>query len=331
VNRKGPGLDLDRFRKPAGGSKVMPPRPAPPSGSSSGSSSAVPVLVRREQRTREILAGIESLPSLPTVVLEVLRLANDRSAGAADFEELVRRDQALAAKVLKLVNSPFFGLRTKVTSITQAVVVLGLKTLKSVVLAARTGKLLQHEIPQYGFSAGGMWRHSVSAASLARSLAKKAGLDADAREELFVAGLLHDVGKVVLAPHLTSLQDELAEALTACGGDLCRAEEDLLGISHAAVGGRMAAKWSLDPQLRTLIEEHHESGPPSSPGLRVLQLADDLCHQLGVGRAAGDRPPHPDFGTWVTDVGLDSASALREDAAARLAELEPVLAQLTGD
>jgi putative nucleotidyltransferase with HDIG domain len=265
------------------------------------------------------------------VVIEVLRLANDREAGASDFEELVRRDQALAAKVLKLVNSPFFALRSKVTSITQAVVVLGLKTLKSVVLAAKTGKLLQREIPEYGFDAGGIWRHSVSAASLGRMVARRARLGGDAQEELFVAGLLHDVGKTVLAPHLTALGAEFAAALERSAGDVCRAEEETFGLSHAAVGGRMAGRWSLDPALRTLIEEHHRTGPPASRRLRVLQIADDLCHQLGVGRADGPRPPHPAFAAWVEERKLGDPGALREDAAIHLAQLEPVLAQLAGE
>jgi putative nucleotidyltransferase with HDIG domain len=290
----------------------------------------VPAPVLREQRARDVLAGIENLPSLPTVVLEVLRLTNDRQAGASDFEELVRRDQALAAKVLKLVNSPFFALRGKVTSITQAVVVLGLRTLKSVVLAAKTGKLLQREIPQYGFAAGGMWRHSLSAASLGRLVARRARLGGDAQEELFVAGLLHDVGKTVLAPHLTGLGKEFGAALDRSAGDVCRAEEETLGLSHAAVGGRMAEKWSLAPALRALVEEHHRTEPPASPALRALQIANDLCHQLGVGRAGGPRPPHPGFAAWVEETGLGDPGALRGDAAGHLEQLEPVLAQLTG-
>jgi putative nucleotidyltransferase with HDIG domain len=326
MDHHGPGLDLSAFRRGAG---EGPPTGGPPAGQASPAAS--PALVLREQRLRAVLSGIDGLPSLPTVVVQILRLAGDRHAGASDFEELVRRDQALAAKVLKLVNSPFFGLRGKVTSITQAVVVLGLKTLKSVVLAAKTGKLLQRETPQYGFAAGGMWRHSVSAASLGSLVARKAGLDAEAWEELFVAGLLHDAGKVVLAPHLAAVRDEFAAALARAGGDVCRAEEETLGLSHAAVGGRMAERWGLDPSLKRLIEEHHCDDPSAPAALLALRVADDLCHQLGVGRADGPRDPHPGFAAWARGLDLGDPSSLRDEAAAHLDHLEPMLAELAGE
>ncbi|NNE43110.1 MAG: HDOD domain-containing protein, partial [Gemmatimonadetes bacterium] len=280
------GMDLDRF-KPAAGTKDgksagpsihhVPPGPASDPFS----------IVAKERRVQEVLASVENLASLPTVVIKALALTNSRDSQASDFESVIRKDQALAAKVLKLANSPFFGLRSKVTSIAQAVVVLGIKTMKSVVVAAKTSKLLNQQLTPYGYDDAGMWKHSISCAAVSRLVAKKAGLGGDVAEELFVAGLLHDVGKTIVAPHIAKFPDEFSRAYTE-SGDLCATEKELVGISHAEVGGRMAKQWHLDGQLQELIGGHHDP-EAASPAMRVLQVANDLCNQLGIGRAQGPR------------------------------------------
>jgi putative nucleotidyltransferase with HDIG domain len=287
--------------------------------------------VARERRVKDVLENIENLPSLPTVVLKALQLTNDSTSRAADFEEVIRSDQALAARVLKLANSPFFGLRSKVTSISQAVVVLGIKTLKSVVIAAKTSKLLNRQLTPYGFDQAGMWKHSISCAMVCHHLARKAKFAADAAEELFVAGLLHDVGKTVLAPHITKFQNEFAAHLEKTG-DLVRTESELVGISHDDVGGRMAGKWGLDPRLEFLIQNHHrlDVTGPDARTLYALQVANDLCNQLGIGRVAGRRDAAPSFSMWVERLGLQPAPDLVGDVEERLVELQPVFESIGG-
>jgi putative nucleotidyltransferase with HDIG domain len=323
------GLDLGRFKPalpatPNHGPEIHHVPPAP------GANDPF-AIVARERRVQEVLASIENLPSLPSVVMKALQLTTDARASATDFEEIIRNDQALAARVLKLANSPFFGLRARVTSISQAVVVLGLKTLKSVVIAAKTSKLLNRQLTPYGFDQTGMWKHSISCAMISHFVAKKAKLPADAAEELFVAGLLHDVGKTVLAPHITRFQDEFAARL-ASTGDLVRTESELVGISHDEVGGRMAGKWSLDARLEYLIHNHHrsEATGPNTPALLTLQVADDLCHQLGIGRVAGRRDAEPSFAVRLDRLGLRDPSELIREVEERLVELHPVFESIGG-
>ncbi|MFH1278611.1 MAG: HDOD domain-containing protein [Candidatus Eisenbacteria bacterium] len=276
------GLDLGSFR----GAPARPgAAPLPRSGGDVGA------LVHRERRAKEIIAGIDDLPSLPTVVTHVLRMANDPNTNACDFESVVRNDQALASRVLKLVNSSFFGLPKRLSSISQAIVIIGFKTLRSIILAASTTHILDGQLGRYGIEPGGLWRHSVGAAALARFFALRLGLGAEKAEELFVAGLLHDMGKIALAPHLEKIDGNLRGRTAEKEGDLVAAEEDLVGISHAAAGAIMAEKWNLATNLVDWIRRHHDPIEDGEGKERlVLRLADDGCNRRGLGLS--DDFPH---------------------------------------
>lgn len=310
---------FDRFRRPGA---------AP--GATVPAATAQPAVVARERRAQAILAGLDNLPTLPAIAMEVLQLAQNRNASAKDFEEILRRDQALTAKVLKLVNSPFFGLRREISSIPQAIVVLGMRTLRSVVVAAQTSRMLDKQLGPYGLADGGMWMHSMSCATLARNLAKRVKVATELGEELFVGGLLHDVGKIILAPHLAGVQAEFDRAVTAAGGDVVRAENDVLGATHPAIGGAMARKWGLSGVLVGLIEGHHAALDPAlERGVLIVQVANDLCHALGVGRRAGPRPLPADHALRLAILGLgDQAERVLEESRLALGDLQGMFTEL---
>jgi putative nucleotidyltransferase with HDIG domain len=319
-----PGVDLSRFKK--SGDATSAPQSAPAGGPFS--------VVVKERRIQEILSSVEALPSLPSVVMEVMQLANQEGTKATDFEAVIRKDQALAAKVLKLVNSPFFAVRSKVTSISQAIVVLGFKSLKSLVLAAKTSRLLSRQLTPYGLDAGGSWKHAIGTAAVSRLLAKKAGLGPDAQEELFVAGLLHDVGKIVLAPHISRFQTDFDATLRRNEGNLVQTETELVGISHPDVGGRMARKWKLDPVLESLIQEHHslESISSETMPLHAVQCANAICHKLGLGLTSGPRPVPSSYEELIQVLEIRQESEeLEQEIAALLDEMQGVFQSLSGD
>ncbi len=308
-----PGLDLDRLRRNA--------NPAP----SGVAGSPTLGLVDKERRVREILASLETLPSLPDVVARVLQLTNDTQAGAGDFEEIVRKDQALTAKVLKLVNSPFFGVKSQVATIPQAIVVLGFKTLKSVVLAAKTSNLLNQQLDSYGFEPGGMWKHSIACADICQRLAARLDLSKECGEQLFIAGLLHDVGKVILAPFILPEREAFRRTMENTAWDTIATEESVLGISHADIGGRMVEKWNLTPRLRGVIASHHVFQLPGGDRdvdvqLAVVQLADALCDGKGVGRLPGAKPPVAQYAALLETLGLTDDQAEVEAEADRAIE-----------
>lgn len=262
--------------------------------------------------------------------MEVIALANREQTKAADFEEVIRKDQGLAARVLKLVNSPFFARRSAVTSIAQATVVLGLKSLKSLVLATKTSALLDRQLTPYGMDAGGSWKHAIGTAALAKHIAKKSGFHGDEQEALFVAGLLHDVGKVILAPHISRVQREFDAALTHHGDSVVLAEEEIIGISHSEVGGRMAEKWQLDSALASLIRHHHDyEGSSRSKDLLVVQLANQFCNKIGLGLAKGGRPVSSVYGELFEVLAPDTdIDAFEREATGVLEEMQKVFQSL---
>jgi putative nucleotidyltransferase with HDIG domain len=319
------GLDLDRFRKAQGTGGT-------PAGAMPSSSAPRPDVVAKERRMQAVLASIETLPSLPSVVTQVLRLANDADASAKDFEEIISTDQALTAKVLKLVNSPFFGMRREVTSIPHAIVVMGMKSLRSVVLAAKTSRLLDGQLTPYGLGECGLWKHSMACATLASRLAGRVGAEQGAHESAFVGGLLHDVGKVILAPHVAGLQDDFDRHRAEHGGDVVAAERAVIGLSHAEVGGLMGKRWGLPDALVRVIAGHHgTTASDEDAHVTVVRIANELCNQAGVGRLAGPAAPTGDWEALLERAGLPEAAAdLRQEAAELVIELEPVFAEMAG-
>lgn len=292
---------------------------APPSGSFDVFS-----LVARERRVHEILANIEILPSLPSVVMRVMELVSNADAQATDFENVIQQDPSLAAKVLKLVNSPFFGLRHKISSIPQAVVALGFQSLRAIVIAAKTSRFLDGQLHQYGLEAGGLWKHSIGTAATCHLLARQKQLDAATQEIAFVGGLLHDIGKIVLAPYVADQKRDFERVLADCDGDLVKTEEEVIGISHSEVSGRMAAKWGLDPELGSLMRDHHgaRDGEEMSVTLCLVRVADDLCKQFGIGLVGGGHEPSPAYASWLEALAL---SGKQEELENRLRALLPDL------
>jgi len=187
--------------------------------------------------------------------------------------------------MLRLVNSSFFGLTQKVITIRRAVVLMGYKTLKSLVIAAATSSLLQRQALGYNYAQGGLWRHSLACASGCRILAMKLGCDIDGADEAFVSGLLHDVGKLVLAPHVARAADRIRELMAAKDELLSVAEEEILGINHCQAGHEIAGKWKLPQKLGTIISTHHK---PSEAGnyskdATIVHVVDYLLNEEGVG------------------------------------------------
>lgn len=280
----------------------------PQAGASPGT--AVQKLVARERRAQMVLANIENLPSLPAVVTEILALANNPDSCASDFEGCVRKDQALTAKVLKLVNSSFFGLNSKVNTISRSVVVLGYKTLKSVVLAASTSKLLDRNISVYKYDKGGLWMQALSAAAAARYLGGKVfKMSVDDAEELFVAGLLHNIGKIVIAPVLSAHEEEVGGRPDADAPEpVDDMERRVVGIDHTEAGSKMLSKWNLSKRLvHSLQYKWNDIAlPPEDRQFNnVAHLALQLCLSKRIGIT--------DDYAWPTEVDPGLIAALDMD------------------
>lgn len=210
-------------------------------------------------------ARVKALPRLPSVACELLGGEMD----ALDLPDLARRiaaDQALAARVLRLANSPFYGLARQVGSIEEAVMVLGFRAVRSLVVWAALASTVVGLHPGTGFDTRRFWRHSIAAAVAARQVARVAGLNA---ETAFTIGLLHDIGQLVLA---ALCPERYAPDAATAAGPL---------FSHAEAGAELATDWQLPPAICTAIACHHDPDAAGGEAMADLAcIADFLAHGL---------------------------------------------------
>lgn len=219
------------------------------------------------------------LPSLPTVVLRVLESFARDDVDVDQLGRLIAQDQALTARVLRLANSSFYGLQKRVGTLGEAIVVLGFRNVRATVAAvAATSCFAEMRRPGFDFSA--FWRHCAAVGIGARVLADAAGKSG---EQAFVAGLLHDVGILVL---LTGFPDHMRAVSDYHRLNQClypEAEREVLGIDHAQIGEMLAQRWHFPEVISAAIAHHHHPADAEASGLAgVVHLADCLAHALGI-------------------------------------------------
>jgi len=229
---------------------------------------------------------LADLPPLPAVLLQALEVFDDPEFEFERLDLVIRKDQSLVSQVLRVANSPFYGLTGKVSSLRDAFVILGSNTLRNLVLGVGIIRVL-------GNAAGGpldqqgLWAHAYGVAMLARRLAMDVpGVD---EEAAFVAGLLHDVGKAFMNLRFA---EELRRVVAYCESHDCRfieAEAALLELDHAHVGGHLARRWHLSPEIVSAIGLHHSiDRAGGAPLADIVHVADALCRALAFGNPGDD-------------------------------------------
>lgn len=205
---------------------------------------------------KRLMRAVEKLPAFPKSVHQVITLSSDINCSQKELVEVIKRDPVLTMKILKLVNSPFFGLVNEVTTINQASVYLGLNTLKNVALGlAVVGAFPARSMP--GFSPEEFWLHSLSVATISRMTGEFMDMGPEDAGDCFVAGLLHDVGKLVFALYFPELFSQALELSEKEKIFLHVAEKKAVGADHAEVGALLAEKWNFSLRLIDAIQRHH--------------------------------------------------------------------------
>jgi putative nucleotidyltransferase with HDIG domain len=234
------------------------------------------------KRLDDLIRQVRDLPSLPIAVTRVMQLTNDPKAGLSDVAHALASDQGLAARVLKLANSAYYGSSRRIGTVSEAVVILGMRTTRNLTLATSCQDMLEREVQGYFLPRGALWRHSLACAAAAQNLARRAKFRGT--EEAFVAGLLHDIGKVIMSAYLKA---EFAQVLTRVAkgkSTFSDAERDVLGFDHAEVGARLLERWNLPPTLVTAVRYHHSpSQIPDNLLAALVHVADTICLTLGIG------------------------------------------------
>ncbi len=255
--------------------------PATPStDSASASSGQADTLSPALQKA---LSKVTEISSLPEITTHVVAVVEDPKSTAQDLHDIVKHDPALAAKILKVVNSAFYGLPSQISSLDRAIVMLGMSAVKNIALAASLSRIFRPGPISDRFSARDLWTHCIAVGSCARMIAEATYGKA---EETFVAGLVHDMGLLV---EYQVLADKLREVVDRCQSqpqDFLRAEREIIGADHTLFGAALAGKWKFPPALRFAIAYHHDPAA-LKPEVRSLptaiQIADIICCQNEIG------------------------------------------------
>lgn len=253
---------------------------------------------------REELDRIDSVPMLPEVAGRILKLVDDPLVTAHKLAEVVSRDQSLVTSVLRVVNSAYYGFHWRISSVSQAVVLLGFRTIRNLVLAAAVMKNYGGRSRAAGFDRMAHWRHSIGCGSAAAVLAGRWRLAGAG--EAFLAGLVHDIGRVIMDQHFP---EEFAETLARSRSGPCsliEAEEQVFGLTHAAVGAHVARKWKLPEGVISGIADHHGPGAERAWSLHaaLVHAADVMARRAGLA-----------VGTWEMELDPGALAVLGREAA----------------
>ena len=255
-------------------------------------------------KIKNIASLLKSFPSMPGAAVKLLALIDDPDMSVSQIEAILRHDAGLTANILKLANSAYFGIPSKVGSVRQAVLILGLKRLIQMVIASCVSAVMDKPVPGYDLPPGELWRHSIAVSVAAEGLVKE--LEIGATEEIFTAALLHDVGKLVLG---TFVKDEFSEIEAALRQDVSfeAAEEMVLGTNHADLGAQILTQWSLPSDIVNAVRWHHtpESADKIDTMLDIVHVANVLCLMIGIG-AGSDGLQYQPSEVVVERLGLES-------------------------
>lgn len=276
----------------------------------------------------DIIKSVRELPALPVIVIELMSTMDQEDASGNELAEKLSRDQALTAKTLRLANSSFYGMQSKVTSIQQAIAILGFNGVRTIVTtAAVIGNF--SDKPGSTFDFLGFWRHAVATAVCAKLLAKHLRLNQD---YAFMIGLLHDIGRLVL---VTCSPQRYAEVLAhRQEHDCCLLDSEIavLGVPHTAVGSALAAHWKFPPLMQKAIEDHHDKAHGTAPSLAgLVHIADGIAHALDLSGVDNDLVPPISAETWKSlALQQDVADGIFRETEAQFEEARQILLTMQG-
>ncbi|MEO8425838.1 MAG: response regulator [Verrucomicrobiota bacterium] len=256
-----------------------------------GRASALDAALQNET-LKKLTSRMDRLPSLPSLYIEVVEKLQQPETTLEEIAAIIAKDIGMTAKILKLVNSAFFGLRRQIGSTEEAVAYLGLDTIKALVLSINAFSQFE-QIKIGGFSFESLWDHSLNTAAAAKLIALAENAERKMVDEAFIAGMLHDTGKLVLASNFAEQYNEVFRLARENKREVVMAELDVFGATHADVGGYLLGLWGLPVPVVEAIALHHNPGKTIhktfSP-LTAVHAADVLVHESqmsGTGISAG--------------------------------------------
>ncbi len=247
---------------------------------------------------RKLTTAVDRMPAFPRSVQKVLELTRNINCLPKDLVGVIDKDPVMTMKILKVINSAYYSLPNKITSVNQSVVYLGINTIKNLALSFAAVGMLPR-VNTAGFDIQRYLVHSLATANVARLLCSTYAKGEADSGDCYVAGLLHDFGKVVFAQFMAAeFRQALLRGVTD-GVPLYQAERDLIGVDHGVVGAMLAKKWQFPNSLVECIRDHHVENAVPSAMLDCLRVADQVCRGAGL---AGGGLLEQDVPAWAGQV-----------------------------
>ena len=273
-----------------------------------------------------IIEKVSAFPNMPQTGIKLRALLAEKDVAAEQIERILRHDPGLAANVLRLANSAFFGIPTKVSTLKHAVVLLGVKRFAQIAVSACMSKTMGKAVDGYGLSPGALWLHSIAVSTIAEAVAKNRKLAETS--DFFTPALLHDLGKLVLGEFVKAELPKIKE-LVDKNVPYVIAEKEVLGTDHAEIGALILHKWRFPPDLIDAVRWHHDPDGAESSNLHtdVVYLANLLC-QTDSGGESADVPHGAPNPSVIKHLGVkpDQYAAFAEKARSWMDKLSDTLA-----
>ncbi len=244
---------------------------------------------------KRILKSIRTLPPFPVTIQKVMALAGDPDSSLTELAAVIRLDQAITANILRICNSAYFGLRRPVDNVGDAIMHMGKKNVLRAVMAAGLSRYFR-TAKGYDVKGGDLWEHAVAVALMSQICAARLSVPDDPR--LFTAGVLHDIGKMVMGEFVEEAWQKIRELTEEKKYSFLEAEEEVIGVNHAVLGGEIALIWKFPDEILKAIAFHHRPDLLTDGDLVpwIVYLSNQVCHVMGIGvgtdalayRAVGD-------------------------------------------
>ncbi|HPF34691.1 HDOD domain-containing protein [bacterium] len=239
---------------------------------------------------RDLKLVVKEIPTLPIVYQQLFSKMSNPNVSVPQLAEIVSKDQSLATKILKLVNSAFYGYKKEITTISRAMVILGFRTVRNAALAISVFDYVSGMSDNPNFQIEEFWKHSLCTASSAKVVGRHVGIKQ--QEETFVCGLLHDVGKLIMKKYFEEDFDEICNHAMSKGISWSAAEDELLSVNHCSIAKAVLRSWNFPPNLIEAVQFHHamSSGASYPDMVALINVCNRLSYELGMGSPASLHP-----------------------------------------
>jgi HD-like signal output (HDOD) protein len=239
----------------------------------------------------QINACVKKMPQLPPTVGKVMAICNDPQSSPAELNRAIGLDPVLTAKVLRLINSAYYGMKQEITSLVRAVVMLGMNTIKNLSLSSAIMSTLGKGRRFGGMNPTDFWRHCLGVGAVCRMIAKARGVPMGEQEEYFIMGLLHDLGKIPLNTCFSEEYGHLTSQLDPLGDPLFHREKETFGMDHAEVGRMILEHWNIRSKVADAVGGHHDPAMISDPDkdhIAMVAAADEFVNFCQTGTSKGE-------------------------------------------